>query len=1059
MTALRATVWMVVTVGVAVVGMAEQPPNGGFERLEAGGGVTGWRLDGGLSSGAAMEGVTEIARSGVGSLRVAATGHGTATVVSDPVALEVGEPYRLSAWIRTEGAVADPTNRYPTAVPAVVSMASFPFTEHSGAVGGTRDWTRVETVFFATRAEDRVRLHLGWNGRSRGTAWFDDVQLERIDDLETVIPAATVRHAGAGFRWDDRGWIHLHIEGSPYERGWQHGTLLADEIVAYMSKLAVRAREEDPAAGWIQMRFDADALFLRRFSRELLEEMRGIADGAAGAGAEWHGRPVDLLDVVVLNSAVDLGQLEDALEVTPHALTGERFDLPDREVTLPPDRHKCSAFVATGPATADGRAVFGQIFMWNGYTGVHWNVLADIVPTDGHRLAMHTFPGGIHSGADFYLNDAGIAFGETTVAQTPWNPEGTPQSDRARRAAQYSGSIDDVVRILSDGNNGLYTNDWPMIDVATREAAILLLGTHHQRLWRTSVEQAPFGLEGFLYSNNNARDDAVRRELTRRPDERPVDPVFSPWNRDLAFRAFYDANVGHIDAPAAARLFGSSPINRVHACDGKITDSEMASRMVYLAHHGKTTLRSKFPTPGWRMLPDLPGARPHLSLGWSTVSPVVVAERLRDGATRAAAESTPEPTVQLGAVAARSTVDRRRLWRGTVLPATGGDAWFTSGSATYWRILDGLPDDPDDAASELSAALADETSRLLWTVAREGDVVPTAAEPALDRTAPYVVSRVKGLFALHQLRLLVGTDAFLDAMQAVHDRFRDRETTTVELIAALEEATGRPLDGFLRQWIDRDGVPALEPEVDVRSVRGGAWEVRVRQPDSARSWHLLTTVEVTADGIRRLEPLELSGGREVTLRFDSRPERVVVNPLWDVPVASDRFYAWRNLLDDFHRIKVVYGTGRHVDFSRDMAIRFSELLADTYTEILPPTVSDAELDAAAVAESDLVLLDVAGDNGAVERIAADLPVELGRGWFRFRGRLHADPDEGLMLALPSPFREGGVVWLVRANSALELERMTRGFRRDLHSWAEFSNGEPEERGFFVPDALDIRLED
>jgi hypothetical protein len=1051
----RTAVWVAVAMA-ATMAAAELPVNSGFERLEPGGAVTGWRLDTGLTSGASMEGVGEVAHSGVGSLRVSATGHGTATVVSDPVSLEIGQAYRLSAWIRTEGAVADPTTRYPTAVPAAVSMASFPFTEHSGAVGGTRDWTRVETVFFATRAEDRVRLHLGWNGRSRGTAWFDDVELERLDDLETMIPQVTVRRAGDGFRWDHRGWIQLHIEGAPYERGWQHGTLLADEIVEYMSKLAVRAREEDPAAGWARLRFEADALFLRSFSRELLEEMRGIADGAAGAGAEYDGRPVDLLDVVVLNSAVDLGQLEDALEVTPHALTGERFDSPDRELDLAPDRHKCSAFVANGAATEDGRAVFGQIFMWNGYTGVHWNVLVDIVPTDGHRLAMHTFPGGIHSGADFYLNGAGIAFGETTVAQTPWNSDGTPQSDRARRAAQYAESIDDVVRILSDGNNGLYTNDWPMMDAGSREAAILLLGTHHQRLWRTSVEPAPFGLPGFLYSNNNARDVPVRRELTRRPDERPVDPVFSPWNRDLAFRDFYEEHAGRIDAPAAARLFGSSPINRVHACDGKITDSEMAPRMVYLAHHGKTTLRSKFPTPGWRMLPDLPGARPHLALGWSTVSPVAVAEAVGKWSASRSIASAPEPPVQLGTLASRFAVDRARLWGGTVLPADGGDAWFTSGSAAYWRILDGLPDDPDEAAAQLANELADETSRMLWTVAREGDVVPSEAEPALDRTAPYVVPRVKGLFALHQLRLLVGHDAFLDAMSAVHDRFRDRETTTSELIAAFEEATDRSLDGFIRQWIDRAGVPALAPEIDVRSVRGGAWEVRVRQPEGG--WHLLTAVEVTAGGMRRLEPLELVGDREATLRFDDRPERVVVNPLWDVPVDHERFFTWRNLLDDFHRIRVVYGTSRHVDFSRDMAIRFSELLADTYTEILPPVVSDAELDAEAIADADLVLLDVAGDNSAVAAIADTLPAELGRGWFRFRDRLHADPDEGLILALPSPFREGGVIWIVRANSALELERMTRDFRRDLHAWAEFRGGGPVERGFFVPDAVDVRPE-
>ena len=99
------------------------------------------------------------------------------------MALEVGRLYRLSGWIRTEGAVSDATSKYPTAVPAVLTMASFPFTNHSSAVGGDSDWTRVESLFFATRKEDRVRLHLGRNGTSRGKAWFDDVSVERVDDI------------------------------------------------------------------------------------------------------------------------------------------------------------------------------------------------------------------------------------------------------------------------------------------------------------------------------------------------------------------------------------------------------------------------------------------------------------------------------------------------------------------------------------------------------------------------------------------------------------------------------------------------------------------------------------------------------------------------------------------------------------------------------------------------------------------------------------------------------------------------------------------------------------
>jgi hypothetical protein len=32
------------------------------------------------------------------------------------------------------------------------------------------------------------------------------------------------------YRFDKNGWIQLHIEGGPYERGYQHGFLLAREI-------------------------------------------------------------------------------------------------------------------------------------------------------------------------------------------------------------------------------------------------------------------------------------------------------------------------------------------------------------------------------------------------------------------------------------------------------------------------------------------------------------------------------------------------------------------------------------------------------------------------------------------------------------------------------------------------------------------------------------------------------------------------------------------------------------------------------------------------------------
>jgi hypothetical protein len=366
--------------GVADTGVDLANP--GFEQLEPQGAVNGWQLvDSDSSDGAAFAGDGDVARSGLGSARLAVKGHGTVTAESEPIALEVGKLYRLSGWIRTEGAVSDPLAKYPTAVPACLSMKALPFTMHSTAVGGDSDWTRVDQVFVATASSDRVRLHLGYNGTARGTAWFDDLKIESVDDISQYIPPETVRWSGNGFRYDDQGWIFVHIEGEPYERGYQYGSLMPDEIVEYMRKLAVRRELENPEAGWNSIRFEADSLFLRKYDEEYLTEMKGIADGAADAGAEAWGRPVDLRDIVALNSVIDLGQMRSALRVTPNSLTGQAFVSPDEEIDINLDEHKCSAFAATGPATRDGKVVFGQIFMWNGYTGVHWNVITDVEPS------------------------------------------------------------------------------------------------------------------------------------------------------------------------------------------------------------------------------------------------------------------------------------------------------------------------------------------------------------------------------------------------------------------------------------------------------------------------------------------------------------------------------------------------------------------------------------------------------------------------------------------------------------------------------------------------------
>jgi hypothetical protein len=704
----------------------------------------------------------------------------------------------------------------------------------------------------------------------------------------------------------------------------------------------------------------------------------------------------------------------------------------------------------------------GQLFMWNGYSGVHWDVILDVVPAKGHRVVMQTFPGGIHSGSDWYLNDAGIVIGETTVGQTPFAPEGTPQSNRARKAAQYGTSIDEVSRILRERNNGLYTNDWTIADAKTDEGADLLLGTNAWKLWRTGSPghpaETPGNLRDFVWANNNTRDPAVRREYARTTDGVPADMAFNTWNRDIAFWKFYEQyGKGKIDLEAAVRLFASSPVNRPHACDGKITTGEMADRLVFIAHYGKTTLREKW--VGSRFVPDLPNAVPHFTLGYTTFSPVVVADGLKAARARAGkpAPTAADPKPDVSALKGDFLFEKKLLWEGTLFPASDADNWLTSGSAAYWAILKKLPEDPVKALDSLRDALGDADLRLAWLASREAVAAPVATRSAYDGYAPYGVPRIRGTFAFHQLRLAVGNATFSRILRAAVERSARKAMTTADFVALASEIAKKDVRPVLAPWIERSDVP--DPAVSARAVKAadGAYLLTVKVTHD-RPWRYAAAVSIAGEKGLRYERVEVTRAEE-TFTFSSKeqPLRVTFDAAADVPVARDGGLALSAMLDDFSALLWVRGTSREVEANRSLSLLWRDVVADTSVEVLPPLVADAEVSDADLASHDLVVVGGPEDNAVAARMVAraKLPLETGRGYFRWQGKTHVRPDAGLAVAFPNPWNPKRVAFLYLANSKVQAWRMLKGWQRGLPSWAIWNEGDVVSKGFLGAGRLEV----
>lgn len=725
------------------------------------------------------------------SIRVEPSGESAGYVVSAPLELTVGKRYELSGWIRTENLKVRDLDRSPIATGASLAMASMPFDVHSESLGGTREWTRVTMRFTATRPQDRIALEVADGGAFTGKAWFEGVALEEIAAPD-LPQKATLRKFGAGYRYPRAGWIYLHIEGEPYDRGYQHGFLMAREIEQYIDRCAAQLDSRSKATAWNNGRTTANALFLRGFDQEILQEMKGIADGAAAAGAKYNGRPVDLVDIVTLNTITELGELSAAMPMTPTGLEGLGFRRPRGEPSSTDQHDRCSAFAACGKATRDGKMVIGHVTWWPLTLAEQTNVMLDVQPVQGHRVMMQSYPGGIQSGTDWYQNDLGVVLTETTIDQSPFNVQGTPVAYRARHSIQYGDSIDKVVELLKTRNNGLYTNEWIIGDARTNEIAMIELGTYRTKLYRSSKNEWFGGTEGFYWGCNNAKDLNVRLEYVPDPKGEPQDLPFVPGPRDIKWQEMYRQYKGKIDENFGFLAFRTAPLVSASTMDAKITTSDMAPKMMAWALFGKSNQREWVPSPR----DPYPQNNGLYSSGYRLF------QAQPDGVIKAVTSEAPKAsqiTEPAGGDSGRgrggrrsgSTASKDYLWKGWILPASDADVWLTAGSAAYFDALNG-----NDLENRLNSFRAQYRA-----VALEHEQ-PLSRITASTRSSDWhTQAETKGALLLDALRRDMGDDAFYKLMR---DFFEQNTTKTVH---ASDFVTAAAKPAFFEKWLEGIGLP------------------------------------------------------------------------------------------------------------------------------------------------------------------------------------------------------------------------------------------------------------
>ena len=155
-------------------------------------------------------------------------------------------------------------------------------------------------------------------------------------------------------------------------------------------------------------------------------------------------------------------------------------------------------------------------------------------------------------------------------------------------------------------------------------------------------------------------------------------------------------------------------------------------------------------------------------------------------------------------------------------------------------------------------------------------IVPEAVLDPRRLLSPNVYQ--KAAWVLHMLRGEVGDGTFWRGMRTYYERFRDRNASTADFAAIIEEVSGRKLEWFFDQWLRQPGVPELEVAWRFDEARL-AVELTVRQTGPTIYRLPLEVETVVEDGRAVRGRVDIEGERTTaSLPVPARPEELRIDP-------------------------------------------------------------------------------------------------------------------------------------------------------------------------------------
>jgi methionine-rich copper-binding protein CopC len=140
-------------------------------------------------------------------------------------------------------------------------------------------------------------------------------------------------------------------------------------------------------------------------------------------------------------------------------------------------------------------------------------------------------------------------------------------------------------------------------------------------------------------------------------------------------------------------------------------------------------------------------------------------------------------------------------WGDAITCLTWNEIWLNEGFATYSEAI-WAEHKPGSAGQ--SALFANMAAR---RPTNPGDSVYVYDAANMNRIFSSAYSYNKGAWVLHQLRRIVGDQAFFEGLREYRRRFEGSAATTTDFAATMSFVSGRDLSNYFQQWVMGVGAP------------------------------------------------------------------------------------------------------------------------------------------------------------------------------------------------------------------------------------------------------------